>query len=134
MGTMATMDNHTRGDLARPQGLIDVVDPLLVVRERVGIDLNLPAGSLRTQVDKGAVILDVPRPIGVILGQKTVEGLLPIVIVVEKVPVDTDTIVKQSGHGHVGEVRERRQIGLGHGHECGTASAEAWRWTSAAMS
>src|SRR6516165_6842220 len=104
MGTMATMDNHTRGDLARPQGLIDVGDPLLVVREPIGIDLNLPAESLRTQVDKGSVILDVPRPIGVILGQKTVEGLLPILIVVEKVPMDTDTLVKQGRHGYVGEV------------------------------
>ena len=41
MGTMATMDNHARGDLACTQDLINVGDPLLVVRERVGVDLNL---------------------------------------------------------------------------------------------
>ena len=60
MGTMSTMDNHARGDLAFTQDLIDVVDALLVVRERIGIDLDLPAWALRAQVDKGAVILDVP--------------------------------------------------------------------------
>ena len=47
MGTMATMDYHARSDSALTQDLIDIVDPLFVVCERIGIDLNLPSWSLR---------------------------------------------------------------------------------------
>jgi hypothetical protein len=66
-------------------------------------------------VDKGAVILDVPGFITVIMSHETRKRLLPIVIVVEKIPVDTHTIGKQGGHGHAREIWEYRQVSVSDG-------------------
>ena len=115
--TMPTMDNDTRADLPCAYDLLNVVAPLVVVRERIGIDLNLPAWSVRAQVDKRAVVLDVPGWIMAIVGHETGERLLPIRIIVEKISVETHAIGKQGGHGNAGQIREGGQVAGGKSHE-----------------
>src|SRR5262245_57325524 len=110
MGTVSTMHNHARGDLACTEDLINVVDALLVVCERVGIDLNLSAWVSRAQVDKGAVIFHVPGWITAVLGYETEERQLAIVIVVEKIPVDTHAVVEQGTNRYRCEVWQRGEI------------------------
>ena len=82
IGAMPPMHNHAGGEVALAEDRLNSADACVVCAEGIGINFDTPAWPLRHHVEKGAMVLDTPRLGVLILRQKTVEGLLTIVIIV----------------------------------------------------
>ena len=61
-------------------------------------------------MDKGAVILDLPGFIVLILCHEALERQLAVVIVVEEIFLDIGPLLKESGYRNPGQRRERRKV------------------------
>ena len=61
-------------------------------------------------MDKGAVVLDLPGFIVVILGEEALERQFAVVIVVEEIFLDISLLLKESGYRNPGQSRERGQV------------------------